>query len=513
VQVAQGSRAAVACGHALGGTAALRVLQDGGNVVDAAIAGAMVLSVVLPYACGIGGDMYLLYHEAATGTVHALNGTGAAPSLATVDRLGGRMPQEGVRSATVPGAVRAWEIALRRFGTRTLAQSLEPAIELARDGFPAHDGTIENALDRKRLLQGNEEAARLFLPGGEPHPLGTPVVQAELAWSLALIAAHGADAFYRGEIAERFIAGTRALDGLFAPSDLAAHASLWQAPLEARFYGHDVCTMPPNSLGLALLLQLLALEAGDIAAVDLQGAALLLDTERAWRWADQRCQEAKGDPRDAEAAARRALDAARRELQDLRSADAPPPSPPVSADTSNLVIMDDGGNAVSLVQSVSAPFASGVVLPGTGILLNNRMRGFDTRDGSANRVAPGRRPAHTLVPVLVRRNGTVVMSIGTPGAAGQTITLAQVLARVLACGQDMAAAIAAPRWSVAPSGGMIVERNASPEVIAALRERQPDLELAPERHVRFGSVKAVWTDGSMLHAAADYRRVAAAAAC
>jgi gamma-glutamyltranspeptidase/glutathione hydrolase len=161
---------------------------------------------------------------------------------------------------------------------------------------------------------------------------------------------------------------------------------------------------------------------------------------------------------------------------------------------------------------VSGPYASGVVLPGTGILLNNRMRGFDTREGSLNEVRPGRRPAHTLVPVLVRRNGRVVMSIGTPGAAGQTITLAQVLARVLACGQDVPAAIAAPRWSVAPGGTLIIERNAPSADIAALRERDRALTLEPERHVRFGSVKAVWQDGARLHAAADYRRVAAAGA-
>jgi gamma-glutamyltranspeptidase/glutathione hydrolase len=513
VAVAEGGRGAVASGHALGSAEALRVLQSGGNVVDAAIAGAMVLAVVLPYACGIGGDLYLLYHDARTGAVHGLNATGSAPSLATPDRFGDRMPVEGVRSATVPGVVRGWEDALKRFGTRTLRELLQSAIVLARDGFPAHEGMVENGADRAGLLARDAEAARLFLPGTRPHPRGATVVQQDLARSLTLIAEGGADTFYGGDLGRRFIAATRALDGFFTIEDLARHESLWQAPLDAPFCGFDVCTMPPNSLGVLLLLQLLALEADGAASLDPRGAALPLATERAWRWADTRARGALGDPRDAETVARALLVEARRELSHCGAAGgAGTPVPPASGDTSNLVIIDAEGNAVSLVQSVSGPYASGVVLPGTGILLNNRMRGFDLRPGSRNVVAPGRRPAHTLVPVLVRANGRVVLSIGTPGAAGQTITLAQVLVRVLACGQAMPAAISVPRWSVAPGGALIVERNARAEVIAALRERDPGLTLEPERHVRFGSVKAVWRDGTRLRAAADHRRVAAAAA-
>jgi gamma-glutamyltranspeptidase/glutathione hydrolase len=502
----------VSSGHALATAEALRVLQSGGNVVDAAIAGAMVLSVVLPYACGIGGDLYLLYHDARNGTVHGLNGTGAAPSLAYCEQFGAKMPDQGVRSATVPGAVRAWEDGLRRFGTRTVRELIQPAIALARDGFPAHEGTVENGHEKRALLSDNAEAARLYLPGANPHPLGALVVQSDLARSLTLIAEHGADAFYRGELAERFVAATRALDGLFTGDDLAAHTTLWQEPLEALFYGFDVCTMPPNSVGLTLLLQLIALESGDIGRVGGCGAALNLETERAWRWAEQRADGAKGDARGAESAAREVLEAAKLEATTIKSADIERDEPSDSGDTSNLVVMDAAGNAVSLVQSVSAPYASGVVLPGTGILLNNRMRGFDTRRGSRNCVAPGRRPAHTLVPVLVRREGRLVMSIGTPGAVSQPVTLAQVLARVLACEEGVARAIAAPRWSVAPSGGLMMERTAPDDVVAAMRVRYPDLELAPERHVRFGSVKCVWADGQALHAAADYRRVAAAGA-
>jgi gamma-glutamyltranspeptidase len=512
VQTAAGTRAAVASGHALASAEALRVLATGGNIIDAAIGGAMVLAVVLPYACGIGGDMYMLFHDARTGKTHGLNGTGAAPARAHAGQFPGGMPQTGVRAATVPGVVMAWHDALSHFGTRGMAELLQPAIRLARDGFPAHDGSIQNAVEKKRLLLKNVEATRLYLPGGNPHPLGTPIVQSELAQSLSMIAEGGIQAFYRGELAQRWVDGTDALGGLFTVDDLRRHRTLWQRPISVPFYGHDVYTMPPNSPGVGLLLQLLALEAHRIHATDPRDAGLLIETLRAWRWARSIADEVVGDPRDAEASARRVLaDIAAQPSGIVLGPDTDTASPP-SGDTSNLVIMDAQGNAVSLVQSVSAPFASGVVLPGTGILLNNRMRGFNAKVGSINCVAPGRRPAHTLVPAMVRRHGEVVMAIGTPGAAGQTITLAQVLARILSCRQEVAEAIAAPRWSVAPSGKIILEDNTADAIVTALRRHEPTLELAPMSHVRFGSVKAVWKHDDVISAAADYRRVAAASA-
>ena len=510
VQTARGSRAAVSSGHDMASAEAIRVLRDGGNIIDAAIAGAAVLSVVLPYASGIGGDMYLLYCDSKTGRMHGLNGTGAAPSGAVPARFADGMPQSGIRSASVPGGVAAWEDALERFGTRTLHDLLQPAIGYAREGFPVHRGLIENAHEKQSLLSRNGEAARLFLPGGRVPELGQTLFQTDLARSLERIAEGGAREFYAGALAENMLRRIEALGGLFCSEDLARHRTLWQEPIHTRVYGHRIFTMPPNSLGLGLLLQLLAFQAADTA--DSSDASFWQRTIAAWRRADHASDGLIGDPTDSVALAEALLE---KTASDPSSIGLPVPGPgalPVSGDTSNLVIIESGGSAVSLVQSVSGPFASGIVLEGTGVLLNNRMRGFNTREGSVNCVAPGRRPAHTLVPAMIARDGEVVMSIGTPGAAGQTITLAQVLVRMLARGQSPGEAIAAPRWSIAPSGRIIVERTAPPPVISELRRSEPDLELLDVRNVRFGSVKAAWRDGSSVHAVADYRRVAAARA-
>jgi gamma-glutamyltranspeptidase/glutathione hydrolase len=334
-------------------------------------------------------------------------------------------------------------------------------------------------------------------------------VKSDLARALTRIADLGSREFYEGRLAHDLVAGIRSLGGDFAADDLARHCSLWQEPLRVPFYGHDVLTMPPNSVGTVLMLQLLALEAAGAGAMDPATLAFWQLTIRTWRWAKSISAEAIGDPGEAVG---RAIDLIARTRVAPYAAPEPPATAPSSGDTSNIVVMDSEGNAVSLVQSVSAPFASGVVVPGTGILLNNRMRGFNTTPGSVNCVAPGRRPAHTLVPALVMRGGEVLATIGTPGAAGQTLTLAQVLARALACGQDMAAAIEAPRWSVAPAGNIIVERTAPDSIVGGLSADEPDLVLEDVRHVRFGSVKAVLREEGTLRAIADYRRVAGACA-
>ena len=512
VQIAIGKRAAVSSGHKLASVESLRILASGGNIVDAAIGGAMVLSVVLPYACGIGGDMYMLYHDAGTGITHGLNGTGAAPSKAHPFEFGGSMPQTGVRAATVPGVLMAWQDALSRFGTRRMSELLQPAILYARKGFQAHEGLFQNASEKRSLLERNVEASRIYLPGGNPHPIGHLVIQKELADSLSAVAEGGVNVFYEGELARRWIEGTDALGGLFTVEDFIRHRSLWQSAMSADFYGNSILTMPPNSSGVGLLLQLLALEAKRIDLISPCDGEFFIQTLRAWRWAQPVADSVIGDPRDAVVLAKIMLESFSSNPSNIGIDSTELGEGPASGDTSNLVIMDDKGNAVSLVQSVSAPFASGVVLPGTGILLNNRMRGFNLDEGNINCVAPGQRPAHTLVPALICRNGKVVMAIGTPGAAGQTITLAQVLCRIFACRQDAALAIAAPRWSISPSGKVILEDNATAPVVATLRQHEPALKLAPMRHVRFGSVKLVWKDNERLIGAADFRRVASTAA-
>ena len=496
----------VVAGHKLATAAGVDTLQGGGNAVDAAISAAAVLAVACPHACGLGGDAYLLIFDAASGETFGLNGTGQSPATATPGAFARGIPANGIRSVSVPGMVAAWQAAVDRCGTRPLAGLLAPAIRLADDGIEVNGQLARNTAQRAAMLAGDAQASLLFLPDGAPLREGGNLRQADLAVTLRRIANHGAREFYDGDTAEAIARTMVALDGLLSVDDLRHHATLWQAPISAPFAGFDIATMPPNSYGLTLLLQLQELESDGIADVDPDSAEFMLRGIAARRRAYDAASAVIGDPEELEAPSRKLLQQARRGASD--------PSGSVErreGGTSNVVVMDGSGNAVSLIQSVSAPYGAGVVVPGTGILLNNRMRGFNTTPGHGNCVAPRKRPAHTLAPCLVLRDGTVRMSVGTPGAAGQTCTLAQFLTRVLAMSQNLPAAIAAPRWSVDLQGTPILEADMPAETRADVQRLEPAAKVEETGWLTFGSVKVAWRDGEYLRGAADGRRSAWAA--
>lgn len=501
--IAHGTRGAVAAGHELASDAALAVLRDGGNAVDAAVAAALVLTVVAPYACTLAGDLYLLVYDPKTKKVDGLNATGRSPAAATRDRFPDGTPSTGILSATVPGLLRGVADVLASFGTRGLRELLQPAIRYADGGFPVHRTLAKNTAERAELLRADAAASALFLPGGAPLAEGATFVQPELARILTAIAEQGVDAFYEGEIAEQFVAASTALGGLFTRDDLAAHASLWQAPISAPFYGHDVLTMPPNSFGPTLLLQLLDLEAAGIGATDPDGPEFVTRGFAARRSAYANVAEWIADPREGEARAREIVAAA--VAAGRREPAGAVPSEARDRCTTNAIVVDEGGMAVSLIESISAPYGSGVVLDGTGIVLNNRMAGFSKEPVHANAVGPAKRPANTLAPCLVMRDGQLKMSVGTPGTVGQTCTLAQFLTRTLACGQGLEGAVAAPRWSVDFQGSLIVE-DRMPEPLRGAAK------VMPAGWISFGSIKAAAPTGDGLTAVADDRRAAAACA-
>jgi len=510
-QTARGRNGVVSSGHGLASEAAIAVLRDGGNAVDASVAAALVLAVVCPYAVSLTGDLYALIYEPKTGTVAGLNATGCSPQAATRARFAGGIPGTGVLSATVPGMLRGLDDLLHRFGTRPLGALIAPALRLAEDGFPVHRQLAANTKDRAELLAKNAAAKALFLPEGQPLAEGAIFRQSDLAAVLRAIAAEGVDSFYAGEIAQAMTRSAQKLGGLFAAEDFAAHRSLWQEPIAAPFYGHDVLTMPPNSFGATLLWQLLALEAGRIDRVAPESADFVTQGYAARQSAYRAAARFIADPRLGEAKLRRAL-------IEAIAGDAAAPRQPAPAEardrcTTCVTAIDRTGMAVSLIESVSAPYGAGVVLEGTGILLNNRMAGFNTDESSDNCVAPVKRPANTLAPCLVLKNGKLVMSVGTPGTVGQTCTLAQFLARVLACGQDPAAAASAPRWSVDFSGKLVVEETMDADMQAAVKAQHPDMRAMREGWISFGSIKLAMPTTDGLLGLADHRRVAKAIAC
>jgi gamma-glutamyltranspeptidase/glutathione hydrolase len=511
VQLARGRDGVVATGHALATAAAMDALRGGGNAVDAAVSAALVLAVVCPYACTLAGDVYLLIFDPKRQDVFGLNGTGRAPRAATLGRFAAGIPRDGAQSATVPGFLAGLADALDRHGTRDLASLMQPAVAHAADGFPVHAYFARNVRDRASLLARDPEASALFLPNGAPLATGTCFKQPQLADSLRIITEQGVDAFYRGEVADRMLAGGERVGWLISRDDLATHASLEQAPISAPFYGRDVWTMPPNSYGPTLLLQLLELEAGDIATVDPDSVEFVARGYAARRAAYKAAGKLIGDPDRLEAPLRRLLvrvcaDGGR--VSDLSGLATAMPAESRDRCTTNVVVIDHDGLAVSLIQSISAPFGAGTMLPGTGILLNNRMGGFVNDPASDNCVGPGKRPAHTLAPCIVTEAGRLSMTLGTPGTVGQTCTLAQFLARTLACGQDIAVAAERPRWSVDFQGKPVAEDGMAEDLQSAIRARLPETKVMPTGWISFGSIKLVKIDDGDCVGLADHRRSA-----
>ncbi|MDT2019524.1 gamma-glutamyltransferase [Methylocella sp. CPCC 101449] len=511
IQVAHGLNGVVASGHTLATEAATQVLRSGGNAVDAAVAGALVLAVVCPYACTLAGDVYFLIHDPKTRAVTGLNGTGRSPQAATLEQFSVGIPRDGALSVTVPGFLAGLHDTLQRFGTRPFASLMAPARALATEGFAVSSYFARNVRDRAALLARDPAAADLFLPNGVPLQEGTTFRQPDLANMLAIIEAEGPESFYRGEVANRMLAAGERIGWLIGRDDLAQHKSLEQKPISAPFHGHDVWTMPPNSYGATLLLQLLALEAGGIANVDPDSVDFILRGFEARRAAYKVAGQLIGDPALLEAPLRALLERAR---TGFVQADAAMPMPPESRDrcTTNVVVVDRDGLAVSLIQSISAPCGAGVVLPATGILLNNRLAGFVNNPGSANCIAPGKRPAHTLAPCLITKSGKLTMTIGTPGTVGQTCVLAQFLARTLACGQDLKVAADRPRWSVDFQGQPVIEDTLDEDELVKLRGRLPNIRTMPSGWISFGSIKLVKAEDDGCVGLADHRRSATTAA-
>ena len=505
VHVAHGAHGIVASGHALATKAALDVLKSGGNAVDAAVCGALVLSVVCPYACSLAGDAYMLIHQPAKGGVVGLNATGKSPLAAVPTQFPDGVDRSGIRSATVPGLLAGLSEALQLYGSKSLPVLMEPAIELAANGFAVHPYFTRNIEDRKGLLSQDPAACDLFLPGGTPLQPGVKFVQTDLAATLKQIAKDGVGSFYQGKIAKQFVTASRKLGGLFVDADFSGHSSLWQTPISAPFYGHSVWTMPPNSYGPTLLLQLIELEAKGVHKIEPDTLAFIKMGFAARAAAYKAAGPYIADPDLVQGKLDAVLATAIAD-RGVRPTAGPRVAEAAGKSTTNIVVIDSNGNSVSLIESISTPFGAGIVIENTGIVLNNRMAGFNTDTASFNCVGPRKRPAHTLAPCMVMKGDKLTMSVGTPGTVGQTCTLAQILARVLAIGQDPAKAIAAPRWSVDFQGKAILEDSAPKPLLAAAAE--DDVRPMAAGWISFGSIKLAMHGNDGLQGFADDRRSA-----
>lgn len=507
--LARGARGAVVAPHHLATATGLAILRAGGSAVDAAIATNAALAVVMPSACGIGGDAFWLIWDARTGTQLALNGSGRAPagsSAAGLRALGlTTIPLRGPLSISVPGAVRSWGDAHARFGRLPLAELLAPAIELAEIGFPAWDGLVEAVertaaiLDRARGRDGGDGSGfqRVFRPHGRSWRPGERVRFPALATTLREIAAGGADAFYEGDLGEaqaRFLAHSGAP---FRPADLSGHASTWTEPIATSYRGIRVTTHPPNSQGITGLQILNILETFEPPAAASFGPAGVADA--GWIHRGIEASKLAMADRDAEVtdpAARttpvgQLLDKGyARELAgriDAQRAWRPrPASNPSGGGTVYLATVDGAGNAVSLIESNYMGFGSGVVDPATGIHYQNRGSYFSLDDAHPNVLAPGKRTLHTLMPAMLFRNdpgeaGGAVRTgpwivTGAMGGDAQPQIHAQIVSALVDGGLNVRAAVGMPRWCVeaashfAPPMDVRAEPRFAPGILEELRD-------------------------------------------
>ncbi|MGE5652673.1 MAG: gamma-glutamyltransferase [Bacillota bacterium] len=449
----------VASAHPLASAVGIKVLQDGGNAVDAAIAMAGVTGVVLPAMSGLGGDAFMIIYEAKTGKYTAINGAGINAKSATYEFFQEhgykKMPLDGMLSVAVPGAVAAYETALKMFGSRPWIDLWGPAISLAENGHPVSAETASHIKGAREKIAKYPSSAAVYLkPNGEPYGAGEVIVQKDLAKSLRMVAEGGADVYYRGPIAEMFARTAQQYGGLLTKDDLAGHQTEVYEPISIDYRDYRVYQTAPMSQGLIMLEGLNILDGFDLskfastdpAAIHLMIEAKKLAYEDRLRYA--------GDPKFVDLPLEMLLSKEhaenRRKLIDkdhardsyLNNGE---------GDTTSFVVVDKDGNAVSFIHSLSLAFGSGVVIDGTGILLNNRAgRGFTLEMGHPNCVAGGKRTMHTLNTYIVAKNGRPYLVGNTPGGDGQPQWNMQVLVNILDFNLSLADAVCFPRWTSLP---------------------------------------------------------------
>lgn len=450
-----GSKGAVACEHPLAALTGIRTLEDGGNAADACVAMAASMTVLAPMMTGMGGDAFLLLYESETGYVQGANGAGRAPRSATIEELRSRgiqsIPERGGLTVTVPGAVRLWEDVANILGNLPLARLLEPAWELAEEGYPVSELVARYWEVSEALLLGNEAARAAFLPEGRAPKPGEVFYQEDLARTLAAVAEGGADAFYTGEISRSIARSVQEAGGYLDEEDLATHETLWVEPIHTDYRGIRVYEIPPPGQGIAALQMLNVLEGFDLASLDALGAERIhLETE-AKKLAFRDLYEKVGDPEFEKIPSRELISkdyAARlRENISPTPAAGPAPEPALGNDTVYLCAVDAEGNGCSFINSLYKWFGSGIVAPGTGVCLQNRGYSFRLDEGHPNALAPGKRPLHTIIPGLATSSATGVLwaVFGVMGGSMQPQGHAQLLANLIDFGMSPQEAVDHPR--------------------------------------------------------------------
>ena len=502
----------VSTSQPLAAQAGLRMLLAGGNAVDAALAAAMALTVVEPTGCGIGSDGFAIVWDGQE--LHGLNASGRSPAAWTPDYFAqrGGIPEMGWNAVTVPGAVSAWVALSQRLGKLPFAQLAQPAIDYARNGFPVSPTIARLWALGAAKLGAQPGFAECFMPGGRAPRAGEIFRSEAHARTLELIAQTEGEAFYRGELAEKMAAHAQANGGAMTLADLAAHRADWVGTISQRFGDSIVHEIPPNGQGIAALMALGMLDAVGVGPQPLDGVDSVHLQIEAMKLALADLHQYNADIDAMQVAPADLLHAdylrGRAALIDPAHAGDPSYGAPRPGGTVYLAAADADGMMVSFIQSNYMGFGSGVVVPGTGISLQNRGHNFNLIPGHANEVAPHKRPSHTIIPAFaMHADGQPQMAFGVMGGPMQSQGHLQMALRVLRYGQNPQAAADAPRWRVTGGKGVAVEPGFDPAVVAALRARGHEVTVEEGNGVfAFGGAQLVLKGGSHYIAGSDPRK-------
>ena len=526
---AMGANGMVSSAHPLASMAGVRVLAEGGNAFDAAVATAATLNVVEPYMSGVGGIGVALVHVASEGRIRALNFSGRAPKAAEPDRFTDEAKESTILASMVPGNLAGWLTMHEAYGSLDRQRLLQPAIEYAENGFPITFFNSSKIAQAAEILLPFPDTASIFLDGGRAPLPGTRRKLPHLADSLRKIAAGGIETFYRGELADRIVKGNQELGGLFTEEDLAEYKAEWQEPISVSYRGHQVFTTPPNCSSFQVLQTLKLMETFDPAELVFQHP----DTVHSLMEAVKLCVtdriEHAGDPDYIQAPLRGLLSdeyaARQRQRIDPASAATVPgeryamprpegalkPGSPEEFDggmTTHFAVADRDGNVVTVTQTLGGSFGCGGAMGDTGIFLNNMASYFELDEGSPNQIGPGKRVDFVVAPTQTLRDGKFFLSMGTPGSFGILHTTPQFLLNVLEFGMNVQQAIDAPRFRYVTERNVQMEEHFPAQVRQEMVARGHMVEVLEKWSMTVGGAQGIMVDNEQgtFQGGADPRR-------
>lgn len=493
----------VATSYVQASQAGAEILRQGGSAVDAAIAANAVLGVEEPMMNGIGGDLFAIYFDAKSGKLYGLNSSGWAPQGLTIEHMKARdlqrMPLRSIDAVTVPGAVAGWNALHEKFGKRPWNELFRPAIFYAEQGYAVPELVHEFWSGAPQIFANDAEGRRVYLPEGKAPEVGQMFRNPDLAKTLRLISAGGADAYYKGEIAHAILSTSQALGGTMSAGDLAEFKPEWVEPISTTYRGWTVYELPPNGQGMAALEMLNIMETTQASPDGPLSVVELHKKIEAMKLAYADLERYNADPRFAKVPVKGLLSKEyakeRAKLIDPDHANCDVAYGTPRSDTTYLTAVDRDGNIVSLIQSNYEAFGSGITVKGMGFVLQDRGALFSLDPASPNALAPRKRPFHTIIPAFMQR-GDQHIGFGIMGGANQPLAHAQFVSDIADYGMNIQQALENARFTVHPDRGcnIFIESRVRPEVLDKLSGMGHKLHVQKEYSTSMGRGNAVQSD-------------------